>query len=116
MKGKEDMKDLVDMASQIDSVMTTVENELYQTKNRSRQDPLNFPIKLTNKLGHVASLSSRGDFAPTQQAINVKNEMVSKINDQVAKFKKVKEEDIPAFNKLFRQKSMDAILLDTDDD
>lgn len=116
LKGEEDMKDLLDMASQIDSVMTTVENELYQTKNRSRQDPLNFPIKLTNKLGHVASLSSRGDFAPTQQSINVKNEMVGKINDQIAKFKKVKEEDIPAFNKLFRQKSMDAILLDTDDD
>ena len=71
---------------------------------------------MTNKLGHVASLSSRGDFAPTKQAVDVKNEMVGKINEQLAKFKKVKEEDIPTFNKLFRQKSMDAILLDTDDE
>ena len=39
----------------IDKKITIIENELYQTKNRSGQDPLNFPIKLNNKLSSVGS-------------------------------------------------------------
>lgn len=114
MKDNEDMKELMRMSEAIDSVMTEIENELYQTKNQSRQDPLNFPIKLTNKLAHVASLTGRGDFAPTQQAIAVKEEMEAKIKTQLKRFYQLKEKKIPAFNQLFRQKSLDAIMLEAD--
>ena len=56
-----------------------VEKALYQTQNRSGQDPLNFPIKLTNKLGHLNSLVGIDDFPPTDQDIAVKNELTTKI-------------------------------------
>ena len=43
--------------------MSTIEETLYQTQNESRQDPLNFPIRLNNKLGHLGSLSGFGSFS-----------------------------------------------------
>ena len=51
-----DDEELKKMVHEIDSVISKIENKLYQTKNRSNQDPLNFPIKLTNKLGHLNAL------------------------------------------------------------
>jgi photosystem II stability/assembly factor-like uncharacterized protein len=108
----EAMAPLKEKAAMIDSMMTMVEEELYQTKNQSRQDPLNYPIKLTNKLAAVGSLSSFGDFKPTAQAIAVKNEMTQKINAQLATFNKIKNEHIPAFNKMYKEMSVEAIILE----
>ncbi len=101
--------DVVAMALEIDSSLNLIENELYQTKNRSRQDPLNFPIKLTNKIGAVSSIASYGDFRPTDQAVAVKDELMAKINDQLEKFESIKSEKLPAMNALIREKQVDVI-------
>ncbi|MEE9371487.1 MAG: glycosyl hydrolase [Saprospiraceae bacterium] len=111
-KEYESEEDLVLEATRIDSLIGNVEKELYQTKNRSRQDPLNFPIRLTNKLAHLNSLTGRGEFPPTEPAIAVKNEMVGLINDQLTKYKMVKENDIPALNAMVREKGLDFIKVD----
>ena len=56
--------------------MTKVEEALYQTKNRSPQDPLNFPIRLNDKLNALAgSAGGFGDARPTDQAVQVKDEL-----------------------------------------
>jgi len=111
IKGDDTMKAVADKASAIDSVMTVVENELYQTKNRSGQDPLNFPIRLSNKLAHVGSSSGFGNFAPTAQAIAVKEELTAKIDAQLEIFRKVRDEELPAFNRLVKEKALDAVIL-----
>jgi hypothetical protein len=105
------MKPLMEKANDIDKAIGIIENELYQTKNRSNQDPLNFPIKLTNKLSHVGSLSSQGDYAPTKQAKEVKEEMTKKIDDQLGKFRTLRDTQLPEFNRQVREKGVDAILL-----
>lgn len=102
---------IFEKANAIDSMMTVIENELYQTKNQSRQDPLNFPIKLTNKLGHLNSLVSGGDYPPTAQAIEVKNVLTKEINDQLDLFKKIKTNELPIFNQLVKDAQIDAIIL-----
>jgi len=53
------LKDLLDKAKDLKEQFSDIEKALYQTKNRSGQDPLNFPIRLTNKLGHLNSLNSK---------------------------------------------------------
>jgi photosystem II stability/assembly factor-like uncharacterized protein len=108
-----DDKDIKDYASQMDSIMNVVENELYQTKNRSGQDPLNFPIKLTNKLAHLNSMTQMrtSDFPPTDQAFAVRDEMVGKIDVQLAEFKKVKEVMVPQLNNMIRDKALDVIII-----
>ena len=48
--------------------MTAVEEALYQTKNRSGQDPLNFPIRLNNKLADLVGQVVAGNYAPTDRS------------------------------------------------
>ena len=52
--------------------MKEIEETLYQTKNRSGQDPLNFPIRLNNKLASVGGTASGGDYRPTDQSVGVR--------------------------------------------
>jgi len=116
LKDQESYSDIIELADDIDSTMTIVEEELYQTKNRSRQDPLNFPIRLTNKLAHLNSLMRTGNEAPTAQAISVKNELTVLINEQLEAFNVILEKDVPKFNDMMRQRSVDAIILDEDEE
>ena len=105
------MKPLVDAAKDLDKKMTEVEEALYQTKNRSRQDPLNFPVRLNDKLNGVASSSSFGDDRPTDQAVRVKNELTAAIDAQLAKLRAVWDGDLVRFNQLAREKGVATVIL-----
>ena len=111
LKGLPNAKDVVDAAGTIDKKMTLIEESLYQTKNKSDQDPLNFPIQLNNKLANLASQVGNGSFRPTAQAEAFKREVLEQINQQLSQLRMVKEQDIPALNKLIRDKGVDAITL-----
>ncbi|MDZ4748032.1 MAG: glycosyl hydrolase [Saprospiraceae bacterium] len=102
---------LIKEINNIDSTMTTIEEALYQTKNRSVQDPLNYPVRLTNKLGFLNYIIGNGDFAIPEQAYAVRNEIEGLIDAELAKYEQVKTELIPAFNQLVKLKNIDAIIL-----
>jgi photosystem II stability/assembly factor-like uncharacterized protein len=110
MKG-DDFKEINDKAKNILKAMKEVEEALYQTKNQSGQDPLNFPIKLNNKLGHLSSLASTGDNPPTASAVAFKKEVTAAIDAELNKLKDVFETEIPAFNKMVKEKDVDAVIL-----
>jgi photosystem II stability/assembly factor-like uncharacterized protein len=95
-----DNKAVVAAANDLDKKMTAVEEALYQTKNKSSQDPLNYPIRLNDKLAGVGDSAATGPYAPTSQQIAVRDELVSKINIELAKLKAIWDTDLPAFNKL----------------
>jgi hypothetical protein len=105
------MKSLIQKANDIDKEITKIENELYQTKNKSGQDPLNYPIKLTNKLAHVGSITNRGDFPPTQQAMQVKTALSNQINAEMQKWETIKSADMEAFNSSVKEKGIDVLKL-----
>ncbi|MEM6697618.1 MAG: glycosyl hydrolase [Bacteroidota bacterium] len=111
IKDDESMKDLKELAEEINEEMKAVEEALYQTKNRSRQDPLNFPIRLTNKLAHLNSLAN-GEYPPTSQMYQVKQEMTEAIDAELNKYSKVKSDMLPKFNQLVKEKAIDAIVLE----
>ena len=106
-KGDDNVKDLLEKSKTLKEKFSEVEKALYQTKNRSGQDPLNFPIRLTNKLGHLNSLVSLGDFPPTEQDIAVRDELTKKINAQLDTFDALVKNEIKAFNTEFNSKSLD---------
>jgi photosystem II stability/assembly factor-like uncharacterized protein len=112
VKGDESKEDIVKMAEAIDEKISRIEKELYQTKNQSRQDPLNYPIKLNNKLANVGSQASYGNYRPTQQAYDFKKEVTQKIDDQLGQFREVVSDDLPEFNQLVQQKRVSAVSLD----
>ncbi len=107
---KPDHKDLKDKAAEIGKKLTAVEEELMQTKIRSSQDALNYPIKLNNKLAALSSLVDGSDDAPTAQAYDVYNDLTSKIDVQLAALARIKSDDIVAFNKAFAEKSLPVIV------
>ncbi len=111
-KGKEVTKALVEKAKKMKEDFQKVEKALYQTKNRSGQDPLNFPIRLTNKLGHLNNLVTIDDFAPTAQDIAVKNELTGKINAQLKAFNDLLDNEIQTFNNEFNQLKLDYLFLE----
>ncbi|MFP2997816.1 glycosyl hydrolase [Spongiivirga sp. MCCC 1A20706] len=106
------VKDLVKKAKEMTKELDEVEKALYQTKNRSGQDPLNFPIRLTNKLGAVASLANFDDFPPTDQAIAVSKELTQKINLELSKFDKLMGEGISAFNNEFNKLKLNYLFVE----
>ena len=65
----ESAKNLINESKLILESIDLIENELYQTKNQSNQDPLNYGVKLTNNLGNLNSAFRGGDFGPTAQDI-----------------------------------------------
>ena len=79
---------------QIKAQMQEIEETLYQTKNRSGQDPLNYPIRLNNKLAHLNSVVGNGDYPPTDQSVEVRKELTQQIDVQLARFKKLEQEEI----------------------
>ncbi len=111
LKDDDRSKHIIQQATRIDSVMTIVENELYQTKNKSGQDPLNFPIRLTDKLAGVKSLSGYGNARPTAQAIAVKDELTALIDAQLISYAKIRDEGIAELNKMVRENLVDAIVV-----
>ena len=99
----------------LDSIITDIEKALYQTQNKSRQDPLNFPIRLTNKLAHLNSLSQMSDGPPTASMVEVKEELTAEIDEQLAAFRTLKKEEISKLNDLIRSQITDFIKLKTDE-
>lgn len=111
-KGNDDLKELLEAAKKLKEDFTKIEEALYQTQNRSGQDPLNFPIRLTNKLGHLNALVGMGDFAPTDQDVAVKNELTKKINVQLDAFNQLINTEISAFNAAFNEKQLNYLFVE----
>ena len=91
--------------------MKEIEETLYQTKNQSRQDPLNFPIRLNNKLAAVKGTVQRGEYPPTDQQIDVKDELVNAINVELQKLQELLDEQIPALNQMAKDLDLPAIYI-----
>lgn len=83
------------LKKEIDSLLAdsrNIEERLYQTKNRSPQDPLNYPIRLNNKYGHLGALASIGFNAPTAGLLAVKEELETEINSELSQWQALKKE------------------------
>ena len=104
-------KAVADAAKELAKKLTVVENELYQTKNQSGQDPLNYPIKLNNKLAALAGVVSATDVSPTSQSSMVYEELASKTNAQLKEMETLLNDGLAAFNKLVRDQDVPAVVL-----
>src|SRR5262249_50605364 len=75
VKDEQDDKPLMDAAKALQARLTEVEEALYQTRNRASQDPLNYPIRLNNKLASLGDAVASADAAPTDQSYQVYDEL-----------------------------------------
>ena len=83
--------------------LSEVEKTLYQTRNESPQDPLNFPIRLTDKLGALAGGVATGDWRPTNQALAVYADLAPQVDKALATYKALVANELPALNERVRK-------------
>lgn len=87
----------------VGALLTAVEEALYQTKSKSSQDPLNFPIRLNDKLAGVMSMVNFAEFGPTDAQVAVKDELVAAVDVQLSRYRQLLAEELPKFNALALQ-------------
>lgn len=102
---------VIEAAKALDEKMTAVEEALYQTKSQSRQDPLNYPIRLNDKLAGLLRLAGFGDYRPTEPMEHVRQELTAAIDAELAKLEDIWAQDVPAFNELASENGVTAVAL-----
>ena len=71
------------IADDLTTRLSAVEGEIYQVKNQSSQDPLNYPIKLNNKIAALAGVVGGSDAKPTSQSYAVFNDLSAQLDRQL---------------------------------
>ena len=89
---------MADMARQLKEKLSNVEVELYQVRNQSSQDPLNYPIKLNNKLGALMGAVEGVEGKPTAQSYEVFKDLSARLDQQINWLNTIFNVDIARFN------------------
>ncbi|MFI5135421.1 MAG: WD40/YVTN/BNR-like repeat-containing protein, partial [Chitinophagales bacterium] len=97
----------------IDS-LNAIAGKLYQPKAKAIEDVLAYPIMLNDKLAGIGSGVGSSDSKPTKQSFDAFNDVSARIDVQLAKLKKILDEQIPAFNQMVEEKKIPAVNLKKD--
>jgi photosystem II stability/assembly factor-like uncharacterized protein len=95
--------------TQLKDKFTDVEGEIYQYRNQSGQDPLNFPIMLNNKIAALMGAVEGVDGEPTAQSYEVYDYLSGLLDQQMNRLDVLIRTDLEEFNKLLRSKGLDPI-------
>jgi photosystem II stability/assembly factor-like uncharacterized protein len=104
-------KPVAEAGKQLDKKMTGVEEVLIQTKAKSGQDVLNYPIRLNNYLVALGGVVESSDSAPTQVSYEVFDMLSKQLDEQLAKWKQILGADVPGYNDVVRKQEVPAIIL-----
>ncbi len=107
--GKDIPKEVKQQIDTVNKQMTAGEEALHQTKAKSGQDVLNFPIKLDDKLSSIYNASAAGNSGLSKQAKDAYNELAVQIDEQLNKLKKIMSDDVVKLNQLIHEKVLPVI-------
>jgi photosystem II stability/assembly factor-like uncharacterized protein len=99
-------KAVADAGNALDKKMTVVEEALIQTKAKSGQDVLNYPIRLNNLLVALGGVVSSADAAPTKQDYEMFAELSQQADQQLANWDQIVKTDLVAYNRLAQEKTI----------
>jgi len=91
--------------------LTRIEEALYQTKNASSQDPLNYPIRLNNKLAVLTDVAGSAAAPPTDQSYEVYKDLSGRIDAELGKLRGLISGDLVAFNQMVRDQNVPAVVV-----
>ncbi len=90
--------------------LKAIEDELIQSKAKTRQDTLNHPAKLNGKLAYIAGIIASAPAAPTTQAYAVYDDVSQRIDAQLRRLQEALDTDVAAFNSLLREYSVPGVI------
>ena len=88
-----------DKAQGLIDKLTDVEGEIYQHRLRSGQDPLNYPIRLNNKLAALQGVVESGDYRPTDQSYAVFKELSGRLDKELSRLDALVKSELATVNK-----------------
>lgn len=93
----------------LEASLSAVEGEIYQVKLQSSQDPLNFPIKLNNKIAALAGVVESADVRPTEQEYSVFRTLSGRLDDQLSKLDATVKSKLPPANQALQRQKLEQI-------
>ncbi len=106
---RSDNAELESLGATVGDRLTEVEGEIYQIQNRSNQDPLNYPIKLNNKLAALLNLVEGADARPTDQSYDVFEALSTALDTELEQMDVIIRQDLAGLNELLRELGLDPI-------
>ena len=100
---------LTQAAETLTRLLSAIEEEIYQVRNRSSQDPLNFPIKLNNQIAALRRSIETGDGKPTSQSYVVFKELSERLATQTNRLQDIIKTDLTSFNRLLTEAKLEPI-------
>ncbi|MBT3325807.1 MAG: glycosyl hydrolase [Gemmatimonadales bacterium] len=104
-----DNAELASLAGTVAERLTSVEGEIYQIQNRSGQDPLNYPIKLNNKIAALLNHVEGAENRPTDQSVEVFDTLSDLLDVEIGQMTLVIQQDLARLNALLRELGMEPI-------
>ncbi|MGE5733081.1 MAG: glycosyl hydrolase, partial [Gemmatimonas sp.] len=86
------------MAKSFNDQIGNVEDSLYQTRNRSGEDPLNFPIRINNQMAALLGFVENGERRPPKQSYDVFSVLDPKLQTELARYKRVMDANLAKIN------------------
>jgi hypothetical protein len=96
--------------------LTAVEESLYQTKSKSGEDMLNFPIRINDKLSGLYGIAAGGNAVPSKQATEVFAELSTKADIQLDRLKAIIHDQLSTLNKLIYERQVPVISTKVDEE
>ena len=88
---------------QLTKALALVEEDVYQVKNQSGQDPLNFPIKTNNRLASLLRVAVSGEGRPTGNVEPIFNDLVAELKAETDRLEKTVNDQLPSFNNMLQR-------------
>ena len=88
---------------QLTQALATIEEDVYQVKNQSGQDPLNFPIKTNNRLASLLRVAVSGEGRPTGNVEPIFNDLVQELKAETDRLEKTINDQLPPFNNMLQR-------------
>jgi photosystem II stability/assembly factor-like uncharacterized protein len=89
--------------------LSAIEGEIYQVRLQSSQDPLNFPIKLNNKIAALQGVIESADVKPTEQAYSVFRTLSTALDEHLGRLDTATKTRMPTVNQLLQRQKLEPI-------
>jgi photosystem II stability/assembly factor-like uncharacterized protein len=90
--------------------LSPIEDELTQSKAKTRQDTMNYPVKLNGKLAWLAAVVASSQDAPTRQGYELFEDLSQRIDMQLQRLREIIDTDVAAFNAMMRESEVPAVI------
>lgn len=102
------------LANKLDAAVSEIEAKIYQVKNQSGQDPLNYPIKVNNQIAALSGVVGSSEARPTRQSVTVFNVLDKELEGYLTELRTAWKDLLPPVDAFLKEKGKPAIEVRTE--